>query len=102
MTLSNDPYYIPHNNLNNSNFFSICDKSQVCIYKLSIIKQWLNNTTTEKNQEHEDLESSIYSITEDMERQLGFLNEVDDDLNDAKLSLKEDSSIISEKSSANQ
>ncbi len=29
MTLSNDPYYIPNNNLNNSNFFSICDKSQV-------------------------------------------------------------------------
>jgi len=37
-----------------------------------------------------------------MERQLGFLNEVEDDLNDAKLSLREDSSVISEKSSANQ
>jgi hypothetical protein len=34
-----------------------------------------------------------------MERQLNFLNEVDDDLNYAKLSLNDDSSIISEKSS---
>jgi hypothetical protein len=33
-----------------------------------------------------------------MERQLAFLNEVEDDLNDAKLSLNEDSSLISEKS----
>ncbi len=88
---SNDPYYIPHNNMNNSNFFSICDKSQ-----------WLNNTTTEKNHENDDIDCSICSITEDMERYVGFLNEVDDDLNDAKLSLNEEGSLMSEKSSTNQ
>lgn len=31
-----------------------------------------------------------------MERQLGFLNDIENDLNDAKLSLYEDSSIFSE------
>jgi hypothetical protein len=39
-------------------------------------------------------DQSICSITDDMERQLDFLNEVDD-LNDAKLSL-DDTSIISD------
>ena len=43
-----------------------------------------------------DLDNSICSIDDDMERQLGFLNDIEDDLNDAKLSLYEDSSIFSE------
>ena len=42
-----------------------------------------------------DADHSITSITDDMERQLDFLNEVDD-LNDAKLSL-DDNSVISDK-----
>jgi hypothetical protein len=82
-----------NNNLNNSNFFStVCDRSQ-----------WMKlncDLTGEKVLNKElDLDNSICSITEDMERQLAFLNEVDDDLNDAKLSLNEgDSSMISGKS----
>lgn len=43
-----------------------------------------------------DLDNSICSIDDDMERQLGFLNDIEDDLNDAKLSLYDDSSIFSE------
>ena len=59
----------------------------------------LNNTTNEKNHEHvqlDDLEVSIGSIEEEMEKNLRFLNDVDDDLNDAKLSLNEDVSLMSE------
>ena len=44
--------------------------------------------------QNSDLDNSICS--EDMERQLGFLNDVENDLNEAKLSLYEDSSIFSE------
>jgi hypothetical protein len=58
----------------------------------------LNNTTTQREEHENDLESSIGSIAEEMEKNFRFLNEVDDDLNDAKLSLNEDVSIISEKS----
>jgi hypothetical protein len=95
MSSHNDTYFIPQsNNLNNSNFFStVCDRSQVWLN--------LNNTTTEKNHEHEhDLESSLGSIADEMEKNFRFLNDVDDDLNDAKLSLNdnEDISIMSEKS----
>ena len=78
--------------MNSSNFFStVCDRSQVWFN--------LNNTTTEKNPEN-DLESSIASIADEMEKNFNFLNEVEDDLNDAKLSLYEnvDISIASEKS----
>jgi hypothetical protein len=89
----NDTYYIPKKDiLNSSNFFStVCDRSQVWFN--------LNNTTTEKNAEN-DLESSIASIADEMEKNFGFLNDVEDDLNDAKLSLNEndDLSITSEKS----
>jgi hypothetical protein len=69
----------------------VCDRSQVWFN--------LNNTTTEKNPEN-DLESSIASIADEMEKNFGFLNDVEDDLNDAKLSLNEndDLSITSEKS----
>ncbi len=69
----------------------MCDRSQVWFN--------LNNTTTEKNPEN-DLESSIASIADEMEKNFGFLNDVEDDLNDAKLSLNEndDLSITSEKS----
>jgi hypothetical protein len=59
----------------------------------------LNSTTNEKNQEHDqldDLEVSIGSIEEEMEKNLRFLNDVDDDLNDAKLSLNEDVSLMSD------
>jgi hypothetical protein len=89
---SNDTLLIPgNNNLNNSNFFSTaCDRSQVWFN--------LNNTTTQREEHENDLESSIGSIAEEMEKNFRFLNEVDDDLNDAKLSLNEDVSIISEKS----
>jgi hypothetical protein len=87
----NDTYFIPqNNNLNNSNFFStVCDRSQ-----------WLNlnNTTTEKNHENEDIDS-LGSIADEMEKDFRFLNEVEDDLNDAKLSLNEENSLMSEKSS---
>jgi len=66
----------------------------------SILFKWLklNNDIFSENKNNTDLENSICSIEDDMERQLGFLNDVEDDLNDAKLSLYEDSSIFSEKS----
>jgi hypothetical protein len=58
----------------------------------------LNNTTTQREEHENDLDNSIGSIAEEMEKNFRFLNDVDDDLNDAKLSLNEDVSIISEKS----
>jgi hypothetical protein len=58
----------------------------------------LNNDIFPENKNNYDLDNSICSIENEMERQLGFLNDVEDDLNDAKLSLYEDSSIFSEKS----
>jgi hypothetical protein len=42
------------------------------------------------------LDNSICILAEDIEGQLGFLNDVENDLNEAKLSLYEDSSIFSE------
>ena len=54
----------------------------------------LNNEIFEER--NFDLDNSICSIAEDMEGKLGFLNDIENDLNEAKLSLNEDSSIFSE------
>ena len=62
----------------------------------------LNNEIFAENKTNYDLDNSICSIADDMERHLGFLNDIEDDLNDAKLSLYEDSSVFSEKSFVNK
>jgi hypothetical protein len=55
----------------------------------------LNNTTLEKNHENENELDSLDIIADEFEKDFQFLNEVDDDLNDAKLSLNEENSLSS-------
>lgn len=83
-----DSYYIPDNNLNNSNFFStICDKSHV---KITLI-QWsrFNHEMNMRpiNGDHDKVNLELDdSIASEILKSLG-LDDPDDNLNDAKLSL---------------
>ena len=92
---SNDTFYIPPNsNLYDSNFFSTYnDKSQ--FFKL-------NDTTTEKQTEEDN--RSYFTVDLEFEKQVNILTDCDDeddDLNDAKLNLNNEISLLSSQSNTN-
>ena len=85
--INNDTFYIPRNsNLGDSNFFSNINEKSVFR---------LNDTTIDK--QIEDDNKSYFTFDLELEKQVDLLTDCDDienDLNDAKLNLNNDNSVV--------